>query len=93
MDINYAHDIFNHTSDQVLRQTCKEHKIRLTGRLQQCPGCLNAKAKRKRILKSIRIRATKARERSFIDTSEAYPRSIGGSKYSFKVVDNYSRKN
>ena len=44
-------------------------------------------------LKSTRTRATKARERLFKDSCGPYPRSIGGSKYWFKVVDDYSRKN
>ena len=93
MDINHAHDIFNHMSEQVLRQTCLEHNIHLTGKLKACPGCLYAKAKRKKIMKATNVRATAAGERLFIDTSGPYPRSIGGNKYWFKIVDDYSRKN
>ena len=93
MDINAAHDLFNHMSEQVLHQTCKERKIKLTGQLKPCPGCLYAKAKRKRIMKTSNIRGTKVGETLFIKTSGPYPRSIGGSKYWFKVVDDYSRKN
>ena len=33
MDINYAHDLFNYMSEQVLWPTSNELKIRLTGRL------------------------------------------------------------
>ena len=78
---------------QVQQQTCKERNIRLTGQLKPCPGCLYAKAKQEWILKTYNVRATQARGRLFIDTSGPYPRSIGGNKYWFKVVDNYSRKN
>ena len=65
MDINQVHDLFNHMSEQVLRQTCKERKIKLTDQLKPCPGCLYAKAKRKRIMKTSKVRATKAGERLF----------------------------
>ena len=92
MDINHAHNIFNHMSQQVLKQTCLEHNINLTGKLQACLGCLYAKAKRKKIMKATNTRATTAGERLFIGTSGPYPRSTGGNKYWFKVVDNYSRK-
>ena len=93
MDINTAHDLFNYMSEQVLRQTCKERKIKLMGQLKPCPGRLFAKAKRKRIIKTSNVRASKTGERLFTDTSGPYPRSIGGSIYWFKVVDNCSRKN
>ena len=84
MDINSTHDLFNNMSEQVLRQTYKERKIKLTGQLKPCPGCLYAKAKRERIMKTSNVRATKAGERLFFDTSGPYPRSIGGSKYWLK---------
>ena len=50
MDITQAHDLFHHISEQVLRQPCKERKIKLTGQLKPSPECLYAKAKRKRIV-------------------------------------------
>ena len=92
-NINHAHDIFNHMSEQVLEQKCKEHNISLTGKLQACPGYLYAKAKMTKIMKATNIRATTAGERLFMDTSGWYPLSIGGNKYCCKVVDNHSRKN
>ena len=55
MDINQAHDLFNHMSEQVLRQTCIERKIKLTSQLKPCSGCLYAKAARKRIMKTSNI--------------------------------------
>ena len=58
MDINQVYDLFNHMSQQVLRQPCKDTKIKLMGQLKPCPACLYAKAKRKRIMKTSNIRAT-----------------------------------
>ena len=91
MDITTAHHLINHMREQVLRQTCKERKTKLMSQLKPCQGSLYAKAKRKRIMKTSNVRATKAGERLFIDTSGPYPRSIGESKCWFKVVDNHSR--
>ena len=91
MDINHAHDIFNHMSKQVLKQTCKKHNINLIRKLQACPGCLYAKAKSKKIMKATNMRATQVGERLFIDTRGPYPQSIGGNKYCFKVVNDYSK--
>ena len=93
VDINYAHNIFNHMSEQVVKQTCQEHNINLTGKLQACQGSLFAEAKRKKVMKTTNTRAMTVGEILFIDTSGPYLRSIGGNTYWFKVVDNYSRKN
>ena len=93
MEINHAHDIFNHMSEQVLKQTCKEHNTYLTGKLQTCLGCLYAKTKRKKTLKATNTRAFTAGERLFRDTSGSYPLSTGGNKYWLKVVDDYLKKN
>ena len=60
IDINRAHDILNHMSEQVLKQTCKEYNKTLIGKLQACTGYLNAKAKRKKIMKATNKRATTA---------------------------------
>ena len=81
MNINHARDIFNHMNEQVLKQTCKEHNITLTVKLQACPGSLYAKVKRKKIIKATKIEATTSGEGLFIDTSGPYPRSVGGNKY------------
>ena len=51
MDINEAHDIFNHLGHEVLRKTCKNLGIKLTGTFQSCPGCMYAKAKQKKLNK------------------------------------------
>ena len=54
---------------------------------------MESKARAKRTNKIASTRATKASERIYIDTSGPYPRSLGGNKYWFKIVDDYSRKN
>ena len=64
--INYTHKIFNHKSEQILQQTCKEYNIKQTGKLQPWLGGLDVKAKRKRILKATKARATDAGETLFL---------------------------
>ena len=49
-------------------------------------------SKKKENNETSNVRATKAGERLLIDISGPYPRSMGGSKYWFKVVDDYSQK-
>ena len=93
MDINEAHDIFNHQGKEALQKNCKHLGIKLTGTFQPCPGCMYAKAKQKKVNKLTKERATKSGERLFFDTSGPYPRSLGGNLYWLKIVDDYSRKN
>lgn len=93
MDVNEAHDMFNHLGPEALRKTCKNLGIELTGTFQSCPGCMYAKAKQKKVNKLSKVRATEPGERLFIDTSGPYPRSLGGNIYWLKIVDDFSRKN
>ena len=93
MDVNLAHDTFNHLGPEALRRTCKQLNIKLTGTLTPCPGCMHAKAKQKNVSKFTTVRATTPNERLFFDTSGPYPRSMGGNIYWLKVVDDFSRKN
>ena len=59
MDINEAHDMFNHLGPEALRKTCKNLGIKLTGTFQSCPGCMYAKAKQRKVNKLSKVRATK----------------------------------
>ena len=93
MDINIAHDSFGHVSEEILRRFCKEHNIKLTGKMRTCVGCKEAKAKRKPVQKQTEMRATRPCERIFIDTSGPHPQSLRRYKYWIKIVDDFSRKN
>ena len=89
MDVNEAHDMFNHLGPEALRKTCRNLGIKLTGTFQACPGCMYAKAKQKNVSKSSKARATTSGERLFIDTSGPYPRSMGENSYWLKVVGTF----
>ena len=47
MDINEAHEKFDHPCEDLLRKTAKEFGIELTGKLKRCEGCARAKATQK----------------------------------------------
>ena len=93
MDINDAHDSFGHMDETHLREFCKRTRIKLTGKFKTCVGCAESKAKRKPVSKITQTRATEKGERIYVDTSGPYARSLGGHKYWFKIIDDYSRKN
>ena len=93
MDINEAHDSFGHMNEESLRKTCKLANIKLTGKMKDCLGCLESKARAKNVSKLTNVKSTISGERIFIDTSGPYPRSMGGNKYWLKMVDDSSRKN
>ena len=92
MDVNDAHDSFGHMDEQHLREFCKRTKIKLTGKFKTCVGCAESKAKRRPVRKVTQTRATEKGERIYVDTSGPYANSLGGHKYWFKIIDDYSRK-
>ena len=89
---NDAHERLGHVGESILRATCKEKGIKLTGSLDTCDGCSRAKARAKNLNKTTNIKATKPGERLFLDTSGPYPVSTGGNRYWIKIVDDFSRK-
>ena len=93
MDINIAHDKFGHVNEELLRKTCKEANIKLTGKLKDCLGCLVSKARAKGVSKATNERSKVPGDRLFMDTSGPYSRSLGGNYYWLKIVDDASRKN
>ena len=92
MDINEAHRKLAHVSEGTLRKTMARFKVKLTGKLEPCFGCMQAKAKAKAVPKSTLTKADKPGERMFLDTTGPFPPSAGGSRYDIKMVDDYSGK-
>jgi hypothetical protein len=92
LDINTAHDIYGHVSEQALRDTFKSINTQLTGTLRTCEGCSLAKAKAKKVSKLSTTKSTVAGERIFVDISGPYKKSIVGSDYWVLVVDEHTGK-
>jgi hypothetical protein len=58
--------------------------------LQQCEGCGLAMVKQKAMNKQSSWKAKALQEWIFVDTSGPHPEMMGGNKYWFQAVDNYS---
>ena len=58
MDINDAHNIFNHTSEKLTRYICRQNGINTTGTLNPCEACIHYKQKRNPTPQSTDKRAT-----------------------------------
>ena len=92
MDINEAHDVYGHACNSALRMTFQDLPCKLTGSMESCDGCARAKAQAKRVGKVATNPATKSGERLCLDTSGPFNKTINGSRYWIKLVDEYSTK-
>ena len=91
LDINIAHGLLGHPDTKTVTAMAKEHGWTLTGSVQPCGSCALAKARAKAIPKSTMTKATKPRERLFLDISGPYSDSLNQNKYWLKIVDDYTR--
>ena len=91
VDINEAHELLGHVGERSLRDTAKTLEWDLTGQLEVCTGCTEAKAKATAVPKNTTVKATRPGERLFTDISGPYANSVIGSRYWIMVVDDYSR--
>ena len=87
IDINEAHDRWNHKGEQLLRKTAKHHTITLTGELKSCEGCAYSKAKQKNVAKKAEKRDTVPGEMLHFDGSGPFPRTLGGNQYVYMAID------
>ena len=90
MDINEAHDKFDHPCEDLLRQTAKEFGIELTGKLESCEGCARSKAKQKRVSHTTEAKETFVGERFYLDQSGPFDKSWNGKQYLECALDGYS---
>ena len=92
VDINDFHCAHAHVHEDLLRKTAKQLGVQLTGELQPCRGCSEAKGLRRPIPRSTHTRAAKSASRVFVDLSGPKPvKSQGGKWYTMIVEDDYSR--
>ncbi len=91
IDINLAHAMWGHKSDALLKKIAKNYNMTLIGTMESCEGCGLAMAKRKAIAKTTLVAAKKFGVRLFGDTAGPYTETLGGNKYIFSIVDDFSR--
>jgi hypothetical protein len=75
----------------LLVKTAKYYGVILEGTLEQCEGCGLAMAKQKALNKQTSWKAKAPYERIFVDASGPHPETMGGNKYWFQAVDDFSR--
>ena len=91
IDNNIFHFYSGHPNERSLRETAKQKGVILTGVLQPCGGCLEAKGVRARVPPRTTSRARRPMETVHIDPAGPYEPSIGGSVYLIMFVDSASR--
>lgn len=90
IDINHLHVSLGHAHAEVLRETAKQHGIRLTGELVSCRACSRAKGQRTYTPHRTTGHATRPMDLFQIDTAGPYSVSLGGSQYDIMFVGSAS---
>ena len=90
MDINDAHHKFGHINEADLRKTMHYYGFKPTGIPTSCTGCLQAKARHLNTNKLSNLQATSPGERLMLDTSGPFHPTPSGTRYWFKIIDQYS---
>ena len=90
VDINHLHVSLTHAHASVLKETAKQHGIRLTGELVSCSACSRAKGHRAPTPHHATRRATQPLGLVHINSSGPYPTSLGGSRSVVIFVDSAS---
>ena len=91
VDINFFHVSLAHANEALLRATAEQQGITLTGTLQPCSGCLEAKGRRAGIPRHLGLRASTVLGIVHLDLTGPHPRTLGGSTYMLACVDSKSR--
>ncbi|KAG7347874.1 integrase core domain containing protein [Nitzschia inconspicua] len=92
MDYNDIHVRWGHKGKTLLDKTGKFYGIKLTGELKLCEGCGLALAKQKAVCNVSLGAAKTSGFRLFLDATGPFEETVGGSKYAFSIVDDFTRK-
>ena len=87
IDISYFQSSFGHKHERLLREMVQQHGITLTGMLQPCGGCFEAKGIRAGTSRRTTSREGRSMETVHIDLSGSYEASLGGSVFLIMFVD------
>ena len=91
VDINFFHVSLSHANETLLRATAEQQGIQLTGVLQPCAGCAEAKGRRASVSRRHGLRAGAVLDVVHLDLTGPHPRTLGGSYYMLMCVDSKSR--
>ena len=81
ININKAHQLLGHVSEEYLRKTAKKEQWTLTSKLDICEDCCLAKARQMNVLQDSTSHYKTAGERLYIDISSVNSVSLGGSRF------------
>ena len=84
------HQITGHTGEHILRPTAKYMNIELTGKLEPCEICAQAKIRQEYTKEKMKKLQTRAGYRVFIDISSFKQVSRGGNRHWLIAVDEFS---
>ena len=91
IDNNHFHVSSGHLNEHLLRETAGQHGTTLTGELQPCDGCSEAKGVRAGVPRRMISRARRTMETVHIDLAGPYEVSMCGSHHLIMFVDSASR--
>ena len=86
MDINVAHALLGHPSEEITRATMAYYNVRLMGDMQVCAACATEKGRKKNVTKTPAAKAEQPCQRLLLDTTGPYSPSLRGSIYDVYVV-------
>ncbi len=89
VSINQFHELLGHPSESKMRFIAKYYGVKLTGKLEVCPHCAQAKARQANIPKEVpnKNKTEVPGQRLHMDISLIKARSFGGAKYWLLVLD------
>ena len=86
LDVNDAHALLGHPSENTTRTTMAYYGVQLTGEMRVCAACATEKAKKKNSPKAPVVKAELPCQRLLLDTTGPYSPSLRGSRYDVYVV-------
>ena len=91
ININKAHEMLGHVSENYLRQTATKENWILVNYFKVFNACYKAKAHQMNFPQAVSHMATQPAERLFLDISSVNHRSLGGNKFWLLIVDYFTR--
>jgi len=89
-NIEKIHSILGHANERTCQETATHYGWKVTGKLNVCANCAEAKAKQHPVSKEIKERANLPGERLFVDIQPIRKESAGGSRNWILIVDDHS---
>ena len=87
INVNVMHRALGHPSEDTTRRTAAFYGLKLSGEMDPCIDCAEAKSRQRNVNKESEGGSDIAGERLFIDISSVKKKSLGGSKFWLLILD------